>query len=187
MTSPSLRLSPTDLRLPAAAAAMVVFGASVGDGFVAVVAVFLACGSVAGGAAALAVAATVARWGTADLSAVAGDQAVLGAALATGPVPLMASSALAGAGLVLAARVRGDAWGSWVPVGALGVGAAVLAAGPAPSDLGALAVRVVATVVGVAAAVGVATLVRRRPALDGQLSVIAVGATVVSLALAVTA
>jgi hypothetical protein len=177
----SLRITPADLRLPAAAAALVVFGASAGDGFVGVVAVLLACGPLAGGVATLALAATVARWGTADLGAIAGDQAVLGAAVGTGSFGLMASSSLAGAALVLVARRRDG----WAPVAALGVGAAVLWGGAAPSDLGSFLVRAAATVVGVVASVGVATVVRRRPNLDPQLSVIAVGATVVALALAV--
>jgi hypothetical protein len=187
VNAPPLRITAADLRLPAAAAAVLVFGTSAGDGFVAVVALLLAAGPVAGAAAGLAMAAAVARWGTADLGAVAGDQAVLGPAVAGGSLVAILSSALAALGLVLVARARATSVADWSPVVALGVGAAVLASGPAPADAGALAVRAVATVVGVAAAAGVAALVRRTPALDTHLSIGGVAATGVAVLLAVAA
>lgn len=175
-------------------AAFVVLGASVGHGFVAVLALVLAAGPVAGGVAALAMAATVARWGTADLGAVAGDQAVLGAAVATGSVAAIASSALAALGLLLVARRRtvtggvgGAGVAGWAPAVVLGAGAAVLAAGPSPSGAPELLLRAGATVVGVAAAVGVAVVVGQRPALDRPLTLAGAAAAAVGLTLAVLA
>jgi hypothetical protein len=97
------------VRLPpfaptAAIAAAVVLGASAGDAFVAVVLLCIGLGTLAGAAALGAVAAMVARWGTTDLGAVAGDQAVLGAAVTVGPPAAAASSALAALALLLVAR-----------------------------------------------------------------------------------
>jgi hypothetical protein len=141
---------------PAAAiAAAVVFGVSAGDAWVAVLALAVAGGPRVAAAAGLAVAATVARWGTADLGAVAGDQAVLGVAVAAGPPAGGASSALAAVALLLVARRGPGRWPFALPV-ALGLGAAALAAGPAVGRVEDLLVRAAASVLGVAAAVGVA-------------------------------
>lgn len=149
-------LNASAWRLPAAVGAGAVLLTSAGNGFVAALLLGVAAGPVVGISAALAVAATVARWGTADLSAVAGDQDVLGAALTVSPVLGALSSGLAAAALLLsAARRRIDV----AAVVACGIGAAALVAGPAPTSATDLAVRVVSTVVAVAIAL---VLSRRR-------------------------
>lgn len=120
---------------------------SAGNGFVAALLLGVAAGPVVGISAALAVAATVARWGTADLSTVAGDQDVLGAALTVSPVIAALSSGLAAAALLLStARRRVHV----AAVVACGIGAAALAAGPAPTSGADLAVRSGATTAGIA-------------------------------------
>jgi hypothetical protein len=201
------------VRLPPAApiaalAAAAVFAGSAGDVFVAVALLVVALG-VRGGAAALGAAtAAVARWGTPDLGAIAGDQAVLGAAVTVGPGVAAASSAFAGLALLLVARPidlaeagasgrggalrrRPDGWlhearslvgPLAVLIGALpcGLGAAALVAGPATTSAADLGVRVGASIVGVVLAVVVAD---RRPddaLFDG--AAVAAGATALGLA-----
>ncbi len=122
----AVRLPP--LAPAAAIAAAVVLGASAGDAFVAVVLLCIGLGTLAGAAALGAVAAMVARWGTPDLGAVAGDQAVLGPAVTVGPAAAAASSALAALALLLVAR----------PVAVLGAGPRVSTwLGALPCGLGA--------------------------------------------------
>ena len=151
-------------------AAAVLYATSTGDAFVAAALLGLAVGPWAGAAACLASAATVARWGTADLAAVAGDQDVLGAAVATGPTLGAVSSGLVAAGLLLGvvARSDDDRW----PVAALaaGLGAGVLACGPAPTTLAAAGLRAGGAVGGLAIAWVLARprLRRRTPAWLGS-------------------
>lgn len=172
------------LRPAAAAAAALVFGLSSGSGWVAVVALALAAGPLAGVVGGLGVAAAVARWGTSDLGVMADDQAVLGIAIGTGDLGATVSSALAALALLLLARVAPGRWPLAVPV-ALGLGATVLAAGPAVDRAGDLVVRIVASVVGVVLAVAVARFVADRPELDRPLRAGAVLAGVLALLSAV--
>lgn len=146
------------VRLAAAAAAGAVAVTSAGDGFVVAALLGVATTPLAGLAAGLAMAATAARWGSSDLGAIAGDQDVLGAAVAVGPVPAAASSALAGVAVVLLVAAAGDRSGPRLAVAvAAGAAAAGLVAGPAPTSAADLAVRAGAVVL----AVGLALLASR--------------------------
>jgi hypothetical protein len=180
------RVGPGPSWPPAAALAAVgaaaVLAASAGDVVVAVLALCVAGGVRVGLVAALVAAATVARWGTTDLGAVAGDQAVLGVAVATGDGPARLGSGLAAVALLLVASRRPGPW-PWATAVALGVGAAALAAGPAVGRTEDLAVRVAASVVGVALAVVVAAEGHRRPAWARALPVAALLAASGALAL----
>ena len=98
-----------------------------------------------GGVAIAAGLATLFRWGSPSLTAVAGSQAVLGPGGLVGPAAGAASAWLAAAAVVLVApRSPG-------PAIALGLLAADLVAGPAPPHF--VAARVAASVVAVGAAV----------------------------------
>ena len=112
--------------------------------FLGVVLGVAALDAVAGATAVLAGIGVLGRWGSTSLAALAGGQAVLGPAGWTGPATAVLSSWAAAAALVLVApRER-------VPAAAFGLFAAAVVAGPAVtdvSDVGALALRVVASVV----------------------------------------
>ena len=132
-------------------AAAVVVASATGDLFVPVALLGLAVGPWAGVASALAAAATVARWGTAELGALAGDQDVLGPAVATGPTGAAVSSGLAAAAVVLG--VAGAPGGRALPAAlAAGVTAGALACGPAATSASSAGQRVGAAVGGVVVA-----------------------------------
>jgi hypothetical protein len=98
----------------------------------------------------LAAPAVLVRWGSPSLAAVAGDQAVLGAAVVVGSLAGALSSLLAAGALVLSARDR-------MTAPAFGIAAAAVAAGPSfPHDV---AVRGV----GLVACVGLAIVATRLP------------------------
>ena len=125
------------------------------------------------------------RFGSTSLEALAGAQGVLGPAGLVDPARGAAASWCAAAAVVLVAPAEGpwtedagaDApkprWGRLLVAAATGVAAAVVVAGPAPG--GDLWVRVVASVVGAAAALGVLAL-RARGAAPGRALDIAGGA-----------
>ena len=193
----------------AAVAAAAVFLTSAGDASVGAVLLLVALGPVAGAASLGALVAMVARWGTSDLSVVAGDQAVLGAAIAVGPVAAALSSGLAAVALLLVARPvvldassdadalarddasarRLDGWLHHPRAGTLlgalpcGLAAAALAAGPATTSAVDLAVRAVASVLGV----GLAAMVASRRPDDERLDLLAMGIGAVAAVLAVVA
>ena len=139
--------------------AAVVLGTSTGDAFVAAALLGLAVGPWGGAAAGAAAAATVARWGTSDLGIVAGDQDVLGPAVATGPALAVASSVLAALAVLVGVSARVPDGRRLVAVLAAGLGAGVLASGPAPTS-GAEAGRRAA---GAAAGLVLAWLLTTRP------------------------
>ena len=88
--------------------------------------------------------AVVGRWGTSSLAALAGGQAVVGAAGVTGPALLAASAWCGAAALLLVAPRRP------VATVAFGLAAADVVAGPAAlSSGGQLAIRVAASLVAV--------------------------------------
>jgi hypothetical protein len=125
-------------------------GAAAGDvlllgALLAVVAVDL----LAGAGVALAAVSVLVRWGSSSLGALAGDQAVIGAAGWTGPLALVLSSWCAAVAMVVAAP-RGV-----LPALAFGLAAASVVAGPGLG--GPVVVRVAASAV----AVGVAWMVGR--------------------------
>jgi hypothetical protein len=132
---------------------------STGDVFLLAVLLGLAAlDLLSGGVAALAMVSVVGRWGTTSLAALAGGQAVLGAAGWTGTTALVASSWAGAAALVLACPE------GWVPAVAFGAAAAQLVAGPALGDgssAGLVALRVVGPLVGMGLCVAVAQLSRR--------------------------
>ena len=121
----------------------------------------------------LAVAAATIRWGSGWLVAISGAQAVLGPAVVVGPAAAAASSWLAAACLVIAVPDR-----SIVPAVGVGVVAALLAAGPGGWD--GVAVRALASVLAVAAAIGVARIGHVRMRAIG-----AVGLAALALGLAI--
>jgi hypothetical protein len=148
------------VRLGLAAGVVAMVATSTGDVLAVGVALgLLAADAVTGSTAVLAGLATVARWSSSSVGALAGAQAVVGAAGWTGPWPSVLSSWVAALALVLVCpRGRGAAV-------AFGVVAAALVAGPAVGgSLGSLAVRVGASAVGVAAAALAASRVPRRVA-----------------------
>jgi hypothetical protein len=170
-------------RLAAAVGALVVVATSSGDAFVAAALLGLAAGAWPGLGAGLAMAATVARWGTSDLAAIAGDQDVLGASVTVGSTWAAASSAMAAAALVLVAGAgRVEGLDRLATAAAAGVGAATLAAGPAPTSAADLALRAGAAVGGVALALLVSTRPVRRlvpPWLPAAVGAVAVAAALV--------
>lgn len=119
------------------------------------------------------VAATI-RWGSGWLVAIAGAQAVLGPAITVGPVAAASSSWLSAACLIIAVPDR-----SAVAAASVGVAAALVAAGPAGWD--GAAVRLLAAVVAVAAAVAAGRIGHARLRAAGGL---ACAATAVVLAVA---
>jgi hypothetical protein len=137
-------------RLAAGIGAIALLATSTGDVFVVVALVGVAASPWAAAATAAAAVATVARWGTADLGLVAGGQAVLGPAVATGPV-----LAALGSGLAAVAVVVGVARSSppdVVAVTLAGAAAAAVAVGPASSTPADGGMRIVGLLLGVGAA-----------------------------------
>lgn len=128
--------------LTAAAAALLL--TTTGDGLLACVLIGLAVGdAVVGGVAVAAVLGTLARFGSTSLAGIAGAQAVLGPAVAVGPVVGAVGSALLALACVLVAP-RGD-WRA-VPLGLL---AGVVALGPSAVSWPDALVRVAGVVLGV--------------------------------------
>jgi hypothetical protein len=121
--------------------------------------------------------AVVGRWGTSSLAALAGAQAVVGAAGVTGPALLAASAWCGAAALILAAPRQPLA------TAAFGLAAADVVAGPAAlwSGGGPLAIRVAASLVAVLLAFFAANGVPSRLARIGAL-VAAVAAAVLVVA-----
>jgi len=128
-------------------------------GDVVVLALLLGFGAMrraSGVAIALALTASLVRWGSPSLGAIAGAQAVLGPAGWTGSAAAVASAWLAAVALLLAAvplsRANNLVLALWLAPFA--IAAADVSVGPAPG--GALPLRVVASVVAMAAAVALA-------------------------------
>lgn len=123
----------------------------------------------------LAVLAATVRWGSPSLASVAGAQAVLGPAVAVGPVLAAVSAGLAAVAVLLVAP-RG--WRA-VP---FGLAAALVAAGPAATGWVEAAVRAPAALAGVL----LALLVGRAPAESQRILValVVAGAAVVAAAVA---
>jgi len=121
--------------------------------------------------------AVVGRWGTSSLAALAGGQAVVGAAGVTGPALLAASAWCGAAALTLAAPRRP------VATVAFALAAADVVAGPAAlsSGGGPLAVRVAASLVAVLLAFFAATWIPPRLARVAAL-VVAVSAAMLVVA-----
>ena len=150
------RTSTDRLRLAAAAAALVLAATSSGE----VVALAVLLGVVAGdvfafAACLLGAMAVVARWGTGSLPALAGGQAVAGAAGLFGSGAAVGSAWYAGAAFVLASP------GGWLAV-PFGVAAGAVVAGPAVLSLATAGERLAAAVVGVGVAVLLPRFVPRR-------------------------
>src|SRR5438105_1518860 len=120
----------------------------------------------------LATIATLTRWHTASLTALAGAQAVFGPAGLTGPIAAALSSWAAAGALLLAAPVG---WAS----APFGLAAALVLAGPSGASLGGLLVRLLGAVAMVDLAVSVG---RRVPVERRQPPGVAVGAVAVVLA-----
>jgi hypothetical protein len=162
------------------AAAAVVALVSRGDVVVLAVLLGLAAASaIAGAAAAVALGAATVRWGTSSLGAIAGDQAVLGVAGATGSSAAIASAWIAAVALLLAVPPRPSVagWRGRVHAVPFGLAAAAVVAGPGPG--GDLAWRVAASAVLVAVACWSAPIGHRlRP-------VVALGAGCIAVGLAV--
>ena len=148
--------------LGAGAGAAVMAATSSGDVLLLGVVLGMAASHVAAGVVgALAGLTVLLRWGSPSLSALAGGQAVLGAAGWTGTVSQVASSWLAAAGLVLAAPP------GLVPAVAFGCAAGAVVAGPAlvpGSAAGAIALRLGGAAVAAALSFALARLVPRRVA-----------------------
>lgn len=164
-TSPSTILPPTPAAVATAAALAVGVLAASSTGSMVVAALLVGIATAdrrAAGAALLAVVATAIRFRTAGFDDLAGIQSVLGLAGTVGPATAAASAWCAAAAVLLASRVpaspaagdgRLDRLRLAVPALACGPFAAALVAGPGPSDLG---VRVLASVLAVVVALGVA-------------------------------
>ena len=156
-----------------------------GDAVVLVVALALAAGSVLATVALIgALAGVVLRWGSSSLGAVAGAQAVLGPAGWTGGAAAVASAWAAAVAIVLASPADAvPGLPSWVAPTAtaapFGLVAALVAVGPGPG--GALALRVVASVVATAAVVALGRT--RRPQLTAARARVAVGLGAAALVL----
>lgn len=129
--SPFTRLP--SLRLGAAVGAAVLLLTSSGDGLLAGVLVGLAAlDPLAGAVSVLAVLGALARFGDTSLPALAGAQAVLGPAVAVGPLVGAVGSAVAALACLLAVPRRGaDVDGGPVVPVLLGLLAGLVAAGPA--------------------------------------------------------
>jgi hypothetical protein len=142
------------LRLGLATAVVAMVATSTGDILVVSVALgLLAADAVVGATAVLVGLATVARWSSSSLGALAGGQAVVGAAGWTGSWPSVLSSWAAAVALVLVCPA-----GRAPPV-AFGVVAGAVVVGPAVGgSMGNLAVRLAVS----AAAVGAAALLARQ-------------------------
>lgn len=170
-----LTISSVDrLRTAAAAAALVLAVTSRGDALgLAVLLAVVAWRPLAAAAAGAALVAVSWRWGSTSLEAIAGAQAVLGPAGVVGPTRAAVGAWLAAGAIVLCASswatdvvggrgarsARGGAPNlgrrtlALLPVAAGGAAAAVVVAGPAPG--GDVWVRVLATLLAMAVALGV--------------------------------
>jgi hypothetical protein len=137
-----------------------------------------ACDAVAGGVAILAGISVIGRWGTSSLAALAGGQAVVGAAGWTGSDLLVASSWCGALALLLVCPP------GLAPAAAFGATAAQLVAGPAlgeGSSAGAIALRILAPLGGMAGAIAMARLV---PPSVARTVALAVGVAAAGLAFA---
>lgn len=164
------------LHLALATAVVTMAATSTGDVLVVGVLLgLLAADAIVGTTAVVVGLATLARWGSSSLGAVAGGQAVLGAAGFTGPWPSVLSSWAAAAALVLACP-RGRA----APL-AFGLVAAGLVAGPAlgGSSVADVALRLAASAIGVVAAAFAGRRLRRGLARPAGLELAALAALVV--------
>jgi hypothetical protein len=163
------------LRLTTAVVAVAVAVVAHGPAIVLAVLVAVTLGYPLGAATAgLAFVAATIRWGSGWLVAVAGAQAVLGPAITVGPAAAATSSWLAAASLVAAVPDR-----SLVSATGVGVAAALLAAGPGGWD--GVAVRVLATVIAIAATVAAGRVGHARARALGAIA-LAVGAVVLAVA-----
>lgn len=126
------RLATIPWRTAAGVGATVLLATSTGDLLVVAALVGVALGAWAGAAFAGAGVAAVVRFGTSDLGALAGDQAVLGPAVTVEPAGGAASSGVAAAAVLLAAGAAGARpdRSRWAAVVAGGLGAGVVACGP---------------------------------------------------------
>jgi len=161
------------LRIALLGAAFVLAVASRGDVVVLAALLGLGVGRPASAlAAAGALVAALVRWGSPSLEAIAGAQAVLGPAGWTGSTAAVASTWLAAAALVLAARPRHRAtrWSTVLATAPFAVAAAALVVGPSAG--GAILLRVAASVVAVILAVATSRW-RRGPDVACVLSVVA--------------
>lgn len=153
--------TPPLLRLAAAAGVVAMVVTSTGDLLVVGLLLGLVASEPVAGAVGVAAGiATLGRWSSSSLTALAGGQAVLGAAGWTGALALTLSSWAAAAALILVApRGRPAAL-------AFGLAAAAIVAGPALGDgsVSDAVVRLTASVAGVAAAWIAAWAVSRRTA-----------------------
>ena len=153
------------LRLGAAAGAVTMAATSTGDVLVVGVLLGLVAGdAVVGAVGVVAALATLARWSSSSLTAVAGGQAVLGAAGWTGPPALVMSSWAAAAAVILVSPPGRP------PALAFGLVAAGMVAGPALGDgsVADVVVRLSASAAGVAAAwLAVRAVPRRQAHLAG--------------------
>ncbi len=159
------------LALGAAAGLALMAATTSGDALFAGVLLGLAAADVAAGVTGVLVAVSVAgRWGLASLVALAGGQAVVGAAGWSGSPAMVLSSWAAAAAVVLACprrpKAKGAAPASLPGAVACGLFAAALVAGPAGgwSSTSVVALRVVASVLGTAATLVVARILPRRAA-----------------------
>ena len=162
--SRAARLDTLDaLRAVCLAAAFVLAVTSRGDVVVLAAMLGLGIGRPASAlASAGALAATLVRWGSPSLNAIAGAQAVLGPAGWTGSIAAVASAWLAAGALVLASRPRRrtSTWSSVLASAPFAVAAAVVVVGPSAG--GAVGLRAAGSVVAVVLAV-VASRWRRGP------------------------
>ena len=139
---PAAGLTAEQLRLAAVAGAAALVVGSTGDAFLLAVLLGVAAADVVAGAAAIGVAlALLARWGSSSLAAVAGAQAVLGPAVALGPVVSGASVWLATLALVVVAPA------GWRAV-LFGATAGLVACGPAATSWANAGWRLLGLVVG---------------------------------------
>jgi len=172
-----LRIAP--FQLTAAVGAVTMALLSSGDVLLLGVLLGIACADLVVGATGVVVGlAVVGRWGTPSLAALAGGQAVVGAAGVTGPTLLAASAWCAAAALALAAPRRP------VATVAFGLAAADVVAGPSAvssGDGGSLAIRVAASLVAVLLAFFAASWIPPRLARAAAL-VVAVAAALLVLA-----
>lgn len=156
---------PSGLATAAAAAAVVLLGASRGDATVAGVVLLVVVPRPATvPAVAGALVASSWRWGTSSLEALAGAQAVLGPAGGVGPTAAAVGSWLAGAALLLALARYDEA----LTAAAVGAAVSAVVAGPAPG--GELPVRVLAGVGVALAAYGLGRARVGAPRLDAALA-----------------
>jgi hypothetical protein len=168
------RLDTLDaLRVALLAAAFVLAVSSRGDLVVLTAMLGLGVGRPASAlAAAGALAATLVRWGSPSLEAIAGAQAVVGPAGWTGSNVAVAAVWLAGAALVLASRPRrrGTPLSTAIAAAPFAVAAADVVVGPSAG--GAIVLRVAGSVVAVVLAVA-ASRWRRGPDVACGLAVVA--------------